>query len=642
MSAVEVVSRLGERALQGARRAGFFVANEVPQPIIQDLDGWLRTEAFVARYPYQRAADKILDRRISVFALRDGSAPALHAWNRDPLTGNLAPLCRGDSLDVHSRDVVGNIKYLWEPNRHLELVTLAQAFRLSGDERYLHDVRAYLDSWFHQCPYLLGPNWTSGLELAIRLINWSIAWQFVGAERSALFAGKDGERFLNRWLASIYQHVHFVRTHYSRYSSANNHLIGEAAGVFIATCTWPFWTDFEKWGQLAQHSLIEEMERQNFPDGVNKEQALAYQQFVLDFFLFSGLAGRARGREMPQAYWDRYYSMLAFIASVMDVAGNMPMIGDADDGYVTRLSSEEGFSPFKSLLATGSILFDEPAFAAKAGVLDDKTRFLVGDDGWEDQRRRSTLPRANGVTKRCFPEGGYYLLGDRLDTEGEVRLLVDAGPLGYLSIAAHGHADALSLWLSVKGREFLVDPGTYTYHGKPAWREYFRSTRAHNTVVVDETDQSEQGGNFMWIRHANATCLEYVSDHEKQRFVGEHDGYKRLKDPVRHRRVIEREGRKFTITDILDCRAAHTVERYWHFSEHCQVSLQGHVINAENNGVRIAIRCTETEIMEAFGDPERPAGWVSRRFDVKVPATSIVCRNRISGTAALKTVIDCD
>ncbi len=88
----------------------------------------------------------------------------------------------------------------------------------------------------------------------------------------------------------------------------------------------------------------------------------------------------------------------------------------------------------------------------------------------------------------------------------EIRLVVDAGPLGYRSIAAHGHADALSFTLSVGGLEFLVDPGTYAYHTQGAWRQYFRGTAAHNTVRVDGQDQSESGGNFMWLRKARAGC----------------------------------------------------------------------------------------------------------------------------------------
>src|SRR5205085_8732813 len=180
----------------------------------------------------------------------------------------------------------------------------------------------------------------------------------------------------------------------------------------------------------------------------------------------------------PPAYEQRLEAMLDFIASIMDAGGHVPMFGDADDGFVTRLSCAEGFDNFKSLLATGAVLFGRGDFKTKAGALDDKTRWLLGAQA--DSRfaaldsRKTRLPQ-----RQQFPDGGYYILGCDFDTPREIRLVADAGPLGYRSIAAHGHADALSFTLSAGGREFLVDPGTYAYHTQARWRSYFRGTGAH-------------------------------------------------------------------------------------------------------------------------------------------------------------------
>ena len=82
-------------------------------------------------------------------------------------------------------------------------------------------------------------------------------------------------------------------------------------------------------------------------------------------------------------------------------------------------------------------------------------------------------------------------------------------PLGYLSIAAHGHADALSFTLSVGGNEILIDPGTFAYHTQKRWREYFRGTSAHNTLRVDGADQSVPGGNFLWTQHSQTRVLSF-------------------------------------------------------------------------------------------------------------------------------------
>jgi hypothetical protein len=189
--------------------------------------------------------------------------------------------------------------------------------------------------------------------------------------------------------------------------------------------------------------------------------------------------------------------MLDFLASIMDAGGNVPMFGDADDGYAVRLSPAEDFCPYRSLLATGAVLFKRGDFKKKAGALDDKTRWLLPES--ESVFRELNTERTRLPPRQAFADGGYYVMGCDFCTPAEIRLVADAGPLGYRSIAAHGHADALSFTLSVGGREFFVDPGTYAYHTQPAWREYFRGTAAHNTVRVDGENQSVSGGNFMWI-----------------------------------------------------------------------------------------------------------------------------------------------
>jgi hypothetical protein len=224
-----------------------------------------------------------------------------------------------------------------------------------------------------------------------------------------------------------------------------------------------------------------------------------------------------------------------------------------------------------------------------------------------------------------------------------VRLLVDAGPLGYLSLAAHGHADALSFVLSIGDRQILVDPGTYAYHTDPAWRRYFRSTLAHNTVGIDDEDQSLQAGNFMWTDHARARCIEFEVEPGHQRFLGEHYGYQRLEDPVVHRReiVLEPARQQIEVVDLLRCAGKHRARRAWHFAEDCQVERHG-------NGLRVIAGRTQV-IFEAVEDPERveihrggtaaQGGWISRRFGRKQPTTTVLWHSLVDGDTTLRTRI---
>jgi hypothetical protein len=650
MSGWEVGYRVKQRVQASVEQFGLHSA-EPPPPIRGPVGA-----AWVATLPvgfevekYRRAADEILAGRFPVFAMPAAELGFPPQWNRDPKTGKQAPLRFGKTLNYRDESIVGDIKYLWEPSRHAQLVTLAQAWHLSRDERYAEGCRTLLESWFDQCPYPSGVHWTSSLEHAIRLVNWSFAWHLLGGDAATIFHGTAGEAFKRRWLTSVYQHCQFIAGHFSRYSSANNHLLGELMGLFVAAVTWPRWKRSERWKNSAKRQLEREMLLQNAEDGVNREQANWYHHEVADMMIVSGLIARANGCDFSTAYWLRLRKMLEYIASIMDAGGHVPNFGDADDAIIARLDPDQSVDVYRSLLATGAILFECAEFKFKAqaalhrpqsGAIDDKTRWLLGDAAAEKYDRIG-MSHVSLPVRRDFPQAGYYILGDRFETRREVRIVADAGPLGYLSIAAHGHADALSLTLSAGGRELLIDPGTYAYHTQRMWRDYFKGTSAHNTVRIDRGDQSVSGGNFLWVKHAQAQVMAVERTPLVERWIGSHDGYARLKHPVTHRReiLLEKEQSRVQVTDELLGSGEHEVEIFWHFAEHCVVTLEGAVVRATHRDVTLAmsvpdgLRC---EIRCGLEKPQ-PGGWISRSFDAKQPTATVVMSGRITGAARFVT-----
>ena len=591
--------------------------------------------------PILAAADAVLAGRWNVFALRGLALGFPPVWNRDPKTGTTAPMAIGKLIDYRRESVVGDIKYLWEPARHLELVTLALAWRRTGELRYAHGAATLLRSWFEQCPYPMGVHWTSSLELAVRLVNWAVAWQLLGGAASPLFVGADGQRLQRQWLDAVYQHCHFIAGYFSRHSSANNHLFGEYMGLYMASLVWPCWPASARWAALARRGLEQEAQRQNWADGVNKEQAVYYQHEVMDMMLLCQLAAQAAGTSFSPAYLGRLERMADFIAALMDAGGNVPMTGDADDAQMVRLDYGPQPQLYRALLASCAVLFGRADFKAKAGRYDDKNLWLLGQAGLA---RWNGLPAAGPEQPvTAFPQGGYYLLGTAFGTAREVRLVADCAPLGYLSIAAHGHADALAFTLSLGGEEMLIDPGTYAYHTQQRWRDYFRGTAAHNTVAVDGQDQSEIGGNFMWLRKAQARLLAHAPGAPVQVFEGEHDGYARLADPVRHRRRIEFDTtcHRIVIKDILQCQGEHQVALHWHYAEACQVAPVGDALQVRGARHGLLMRCrfgAGPRLLRGSETP--PAGWISRTFDSKTPITTAVWQGAIDGTTEIVTEID--
>jgi hypothetical protein len=308
------------------------------------------------------------------------------------------------------------------------------------------------------------------------------------------------------------------------------------------------------------------------------------------------------------------------------------MYGDSDDGYVLNLGNAP--TDVRAMLAAGAVWFNRPDFKSLAGEYSETAWWMLGEHGRQAFDRISA--DASPLASHAFRESGYYLLqaGDSKPTGG-VSVFIDCAELGFQSIAAHGHADALSFTMRAFGREVLVDPGTYDYFTYPAWRDYFRSTRAHNTVAVDDEDQSVMLGPFMWGERARTRCLEWTPSDAGGRFTGEHDGYRRLADPVLHRRTLELEdhGRLLTVTDVLEMQGEHSVSVYFHLAESCRIARhegQRFVVDIGDNREVILDFDAGLSIAVMQGSESPIAGWVSRCYHGRAAATTL------KGTAVCK------
>jgi hypothetical protein len=207
---------------------------------------------------------------------------------------------------------------------------------------------------------------------------------------------------------------------------------------------------------------------------------------------------------------------------------------------------------------------------------------------------------------------------------------MDVGPLGHLSIAAHGHADALALTLASEGRDLVVDPGTGSYYGNSAWRDTHRSTRAHATVCVDGLDQSVIGGPFFWSRHA--TTKVRTVDLVRGIVDAEHDGYRRLDDPVVHRRwlIAPPDDPTVVVVDLIDGLSEHDVTVSWPLHPELEVTpvRDGHIVDRE--GVRVLQICyaatTPIATTQVKADLESHLGWWSDRLESRTPSWSVGAR----------------
>lgn len=641
MSVPEVSHRIQVASYQALEKRGVVGLKKLPSLNLDFSDNDLQpvtTIEYAERY-IQRA-DRVCEGFIDILAKKDVEIGANPQWTKNAIGGQQAPMVYGKTLDYRNPAVLGDIKYIWVPNRHLHWVVVAQAYYLTKDTKYLDFLASQLEGWLDQNPYLKGPNWISSLELSLRLINWAFVWQLIGGQSSMLFQGESGQRLKKRWCESVYQQAHFIQGHYSRHSSANNHLIGELAGVCVAAYNWPLHEDLARWQRAAQKELEEQTQLQNYADGVNKEQSTFYQHFVLDFLLIAGLFGKRAGQPYSSEYWSTIKKLTQFLADMMTPSGWMPAIGDCDDGVVVKLDQDESFSVYRSQMATVAAECTQAQLKGNASEWDGKSHWLLGDEGLQHFEQLQALPEHRAPQNMSYPEGGYYLLGDRWGQPDEIRCVVDCGGLGYPSIAAHGHADALSFQLFAGGLPIFVDPGTYAYQSDPIWRNYFRSTRGHNTLSIGGVNQSVIGGKFMWLTHANAHCEGYSSSPEQQSFEGWHDGFMRLKSGVIHRRRITHsaEQKTFTFEDRIESSNPQQVELNFHLHPECSAKLDGRTLLVTRGGFSCELRLDEDLEVALISGQEAPIlGWYSPSFANKLPSPTLHVSGLVSPNKAIKS-----
>lgn len=488
MSPREILHRAGEylrKRRDRHRRYGWGAFGAFDGPI----QGLPALDALLARREQHRSeADQSAIRLLNqAWPAADGERSL---WLLDPVTGACWPGAERFTFDISYRHAAGkgDVKFVWELNR-LQLLQRA-ALEAGGDSAKWERILALLESWMADNPPFQGINWNSGIEAASRVISLLVLLSLAsGAQRGRL------ETIARPFLDA---HAYWIHRYPSLFSSANNHHVAELTALFLAGLCAPDLPRAEAYRAEGRRGLEAEILRQFHPDGVGAEQSVAYASYCLEWFVVAGMAADASGQCFSQAYRARARAAAEHLAWLQDDAGHAPHIGDDDEARILNLYPD-----------------GEPYIRSVCRLACDWLGI--------------TPSPAAGL--KTFAEGGYTVIREP-GPRGTLLAVFDHAPLGYLSIAAHGHADALSLWLHWGDEAILVDAGTYLYHSGGGTRDYFRSTAAHNTLAIDGKNQSTIAGAFNWSRHAQTSLLDKTGES----VTAECDGYVRL--GIRHRRSL--------------------------------------------------------------------------------------------------------
>jgi hypothetical protein len=269
----------------------------------------------------------------------------------------------------------------------------------------------------------------------------------------------------------VFHHCRYLDRLHSVGSSQNNHAIAEAVGLLVGASEVPWFPQSVRWQRHGAERLLEVVRSNVDVGGLDRELATDYHGFVLELVTVAAVNATIHRRSEGAELWATAAAMTQAAACLTDPWGRPARQGDTDRGRVLVVQDDRrDLDRWASLLRRASLR--DAVLAAYVGPLPLPD---VGSDQSAD------------CADRLAP-GGQAVLLHTTGSGQRTWLRFDGGPHGHLAIAAHAHADALGFELRVDGVDILVDPGTFTYRPGSPWRNYFRSTRAHNAVELDGAD----------------------------------------------------------------------------------------------------------------------------------------------------------
>lgn len=613
MSPSEVIHRFGElakRRLSRRRIPVFPGGGELP--VIPRLADRLRAIEDGA-FPVETSGSAWRDAMAGTHRLLGVAWPPAadgpSRWHLDPISGRAWPAADYCfAIPFRHAPEFGDVKYVWELNRLQHLQAIAALAGRTTDAEATLFCRREIASWIAANPPFLGVNWASGIELALRVVTFLVVVSLLGPD-----AFPPDEKA--RLKATLAAHGYWLHRFPSRFSSANNHLVAEAAALFLLGSLAQDIPGAHEWARYGRQVLMAEIDRQIHPDGVGAEQSPTYTAFSLEWWLLCAAVARDIGAPFPAAVLDRIAAAGRFLRWILDGRDGHPRIGDDDEGRVL-IATTTG----DAYVAT--ILQALAAATERGDLLPSREYASLWRLFFSALPERRPPPA--GVD--TFADGGYTVARERLRGR-DLMLVFDHGPLGYLSIAAHGHADALAVWLHLDGQPVLVDGGTFLYHSGGRWRDHFRGTAAHNTLLVNDENSSRIAGPFNWSRKARAVLLGVDASASQWRVEAEHDGYE-AGSGVRHRRELVRSpDGQIVITDrILGEGPARNVEAGFLVHPDCDVLAGDGAFAVRRSGrLLLTIRHAGPLAGRVERGQETPArGWHSPAFGHRQPAARVV------------------
>lgn len=461
-------------------------------------------------------------------------------WNKDFKTG--FEWANQYYKDIKLIDFTNNadVKVPWELSRFQHLFTLGKAYWITNNEKYAIEFKEQIENWLKKNPIEMSVNWTCTMDVAIRAVNWILAYSFFRDSKEI------NETFWLEFNKSLYLHGKFIfKNLENKHHYTGNHYLSNIVGLvwlglyfknFKVASIWRGNTP-ERWLEFGGTELEKEMQVQVNMDGTNYEASTSYHRLVTELFLITTILGKKNSIIYSVEYLKRLEKMCEFVMNLTQPNGKSPLIGDADDGRLLILSHYGNWErdDFRHLLSLAGEFFNRNDFRFFAFPYKEDALWLFGK--WNTTNKVPSLKSA------FYPDGGYYILRN-----DKMYCIIRCGENSIRGEGVHSHNDQLSFTLNVNSEDIFIDPGAFIYTADYKMRNLFRSTGMHNTLKISDFEQNDLDP-FNLFSLKEQTFSECIKSGDNI-FIGQHNGY--LPNcGILHKRSIKLGLTKILIIDEL-------------------------------------------------------------------------------------------
>lgn len=546
-------------------------------------------------------------------------------WHADPRTEH--KWRRQFYADLKLFDIRDDIdvKYVWELGRQQYVADLAFGWLFAREATFAASARDLMLSWIEANPIYEGVHWTSALEHGARAIAW--IWALAALQDWNGWNPDD----LDQIATSLAEHATFIEHHLSYYSSPYNHLIGEAAGLYLIGCVLRDHGRAEGWRTLGRNILNEHGPRQFYADGFCVEQATGYHYFTLGFLSLAIAAGRTESDqfvELEASVQQAFQAGTAF----RQPDGLWPAIGDVDSARAMPLCPD-AFWDFASLSNLGAGLFDDGALKLTHDHPGPELYWLQGNAGIA--RWRALSPAADD-REVVLPDAGYAIASRKNDW-----VLFDAGPIAdglhadATPSTAHGHADMFQVLLALDGTTILHDPGMPFYFGSLDWVQHFRGPSAHNSVDIEGAPVTRTAGRLAWSHVADPPTLR---TNLSQEFWLMHGSANWQHDVSFDRYLLGIPEVGVWVIDRIRANDQQSRRVIWNWqlpTTHSSLGVDENrecwTLSAETFQFQSGSRHSTSTCEIQHAQPESPTAWNAVGYGVHQPATRLIQCSEITG-----------